>query len=89
VHVRFGLVYCVSVSFWILKFGFVVERNSRYSLFFFRFWMSLSSVIRASQWLRAVERIRQSMKSESLLRRVKDVKRILLSCAGIVSIVSS
>jgi len=87
--VRFGLVYCVSDNFWILKFGFVAERSSRYSLFFFRLWMSLSSVIRASQWLRAVERMRQSMKSESLPRRVKDVKRILLSCAGIVSIVSS
>lgn len=29
--------YLVSVIVWILKFGFMVERSSRYLLFFFRF----------------------------------------------------
>ena len=69
---------------------FVVFWSSLNSLFFFRFCMSLSSVIRASHWLMADESIRQSMKSLSMLLSLKDVSRSLLSwIIGMVSIVSS
>lgn len=51
--------------------------------------MSLSSVIRASQRFIADERMRQSMKSLSILLSLKAVSRIVLSCIGIISIVSS
>lgn len=68
---------------------FVVFWSSLNSLFFFRFCMSLSSVIRASHWLMADESMRQSMKSLSMLLSLKDVSRSLLSWIGMVSIVSS
>lgn len=64
-------------------------RSSLNSLFFFRFWMSLSSVIRASHWFMADERMRQSIKSLSMLLNLKAVSRTVLSCIGLIVIVSS
>lgn len=88
VLVRWG--YSVSVSFWILNFGLVVVKMVLSSLFFFRFCMSVSSVISASHWLMAAEVMRQSMKSLSVFLSLKAVCRILGSVvAGMVSIVSS
>ena len=71
--------YRVSVSFWILNFGFVAIRSSLNSLFFLKFWMSLSSVTSASQWLMADERMRQSMKSVSVFLSSKAVRRVWVS----------
>jgi len=51
--------------------------------------MSPSSVIRASHWFMADERMRQSIKSLSMLLSLKAVSRIVLSCIGLVVIVSS
>jgi len=51
--------------------------------------MSLSSVINASHRFIDDERMRQSMKSLSILLSLKAVSRSVLSCIGIVSIVSS
>lgn len=72
-----------------MNFGFIPLRSSLKSLFSFRFCMSLSSVIRASHWFMADERMRQSMKSLSVFLSLNAVSRIVLSCIGIVSIVSS
>jgi len=68
---------------------FVVVRSSLNSLFFFRFCMSLSSVIRVSHWLMADESMRQSMKSLTMRLSLKDVSRRLLPWIGMVSIASS
>lgn len=72
-----------------MNLGFVVVRSSLNSLVFFRFWRSLSSVIRASHWFMADERMRQSTKSGSMLLSLNAVSRSVLSCIGIVVIVSS
>ena len=63
-------------------------RSSLNSLLFFRFWMSLSSVSRMSQWFMAAERMRQSMKSFSVFLSLKAVRRSWLSYVGIISICS-
>ncbi len=65
----------MSFGFWILNLGFFVVRSSLNSLLFFRFWMSLSSVSRMSHWFMAAERMRQSMKSFSVFRSLKAVRR--------------
>ena len=58
------------------------------SLFFFKSWMSLSSVSRMSHRFMAAERMRQSMKSLSILLSLKAVSKSVLSYIGIVSIAS-
>ena len=63
-------------------------RSSLNSLFFFNSWISVSSVSRMSHRFMAAERIRQSMKSLSMLLSLKAVSRSALSYAGIVSISS-
>lgn len=66
----------------------MVMRSSLNSLFFFKSWMSLSSVSRTSHRFMAAERMRQSMKSLSILLSLKAVSKSLLSYVGIVSIAS-
>lgn len=44
--------------------------------------MLLSSVIKASHWFTADERIRQSMKSPSIPLSLKAVSKIVLSCGN-------
>ena len=63
-------------------------RSSLNSLFFFKSWMSLSSVSRMSHRFMAAERMRQSMKSLSILLSLKAVSKSVLSYIGIVSIAS-
>lgn len=62
--------------------------SSLNSLFFSKFWMSSSSVMRASHRFMADERMRQSMKSVSMFLSLKAVSGSVLSCVGIVVIVS-
>lgn len=81
--------YRISVSVWISNLGFVFVRSSLNSLFFFRSWMSLSSVISASHWFMADARMRQSIKSLRMLLSLKAVSRIVLSCIGLIVILSS
>lgn len=69
--------------------GFNVVRSSKNSLFSFRLWMSSSSVIKASHWFIAAERIKQSTKSLSMPLSLKAVSKIVLSCIGIVATVPS
>lgn len=78
----------LSASFRILKPGFWSATRLWNWVFCFRLWISLSSVIMASQWLIAEERIRQSIKSFSIFLSLKDVSKMLVSCVGIVSIAS-
>ena len=74
------------MSFWILNFGLVVVRMVLSSLVFFRFCMSVSSVISVSHWLMAAEVMRQSMKSLSVFLSLKAVCRIWGSVvAGMIS----
>ena len=78
----------LSVSFRILKPGLLSATRLWNSVFFFRLWISLSSVIMASQWFIADERIKQSIKSFSMFLSLKDVSKMLVSWVGIVSIAS-
>ncbi len=63
-------------------------RSSLNSLLFFNSWMSVSSVSRMSHRFMAAERMRQSMKSLSMLLSLKAVNKSVLSYIETVSISS-
>jgi len=71
------------LEFWV--FAAMISWRFLFSLMF---CMSVSSVIRASHWFMADERIRQSMKLFSVFLSLKVVCRIVLSCIWIMVILS-
>lgn len=71
-----------------LEFGIYCRDKFVEFIVFLKFWMSSSSVMRASHRFMADERMRQSMKSVSMFLSLKAVSGSVLSCVGIVVIVS-